>query len=846
MPAFKGKPAAAGKKRPAGAWNAVFETGGRILYEAGPEAFGPRPLVVGRSRECDWCTAGIDGTLSARHAELSVKRGALFIRDLGSRNGIQFKGERVKEHRFAPGDAVLLGACKISVEPVRAAAAGGLEYHRLERLNGPEAGDAVELRAEPGSEISIGSDPSCDICCPDTVVSRRHAVLSVRKDGSCWIKDAGSRNGTTVAGTPLTADKERLLKDGDVIGVAHLEFRFLDKDAVHVRAGAGRKLLVAAGTVAVAAMAFSLWNLARTGAGTLLARSLREAEKWTVEQTDFSAAFEFLDRAADARQAEMYRNAIKDRRDQLCAWTNTICAWREVRDGLSKGLWKTARQKFNRLSSWTWNASDAPAARREADAVQDLVNAFIDAREHLSGRDWSSSGMAETLRFAAAADGLAAALAGAPDPKSRKWAGPVVSESAALLAEFRVETNELAMVSAILGDLVPSASADPAPDAARKAAAALDDLLEANAARGRAQAGQKVSFGGGKPAPRPQPFFSKAVEVCATAARQPLDGFIAAERTIEDNLRLVAETRFGSVREELPLPDRSVTDSRTEFMRYREFLESKNGLLCGPSVRGEWEQRLKGLERKGFDFRTGGVPEAFSSLTNSGLAAGVLRFVPVGTPDPFVSESGPVCDYDRFVGAEALSAYLGELRHKRSNSWAASQYDKIGRAPSKRQWRTVVQDLRDGLSTLRSFDRFAGDRASGMVALVRTAEVPGGRNMCAAAESFVSRLLARVDDWVEDFAEACETAGGAREEMLSEAVALLLSGDVPETRAKNLGIAFDALQKEVWAVFAAVNSGERDPRAGWLEILDMAIPSDDKAWTESLRKLSASGGGRGP
>ncbi|MBR1608042.1 MAG: FHA domain-containing protein [Kiritimatiellae bacterium] len=818
---------------------------GRILYEAGPEAFAARPLVVGRSRECDWCTAGIDGTLSAKHAELSVKRGALVIRDLGSRNGIQFKGERVREHRFAPGDVVLLGACKISVEPVRAAASGGQEFHRLERLNGPDAGDAVELRVGAGEEISIGSDPSCDILCADTVVSRRHAVLSIRKDGSCWIKDAGSRNGTTVGGAPLAAGKERLLRDGDVVGVAHYEFRFLDKDAVHVRARAGRKLLVAAGTVAVAAMAFSTWNLARTNARKFLALARGETEKWTVDQTDFSPAFEFLDLAENARQADLYRGDIKDDREKFCAWTNTICAWREVRELLEKGRWISARKEFNRLSSWTWNAANAPVAKREAEAVQKLVNEFVDARDYIAGRDWSSDGAKETAGFAKAADKLSGALSDAPDPEIRKWAGPIVSETAALLAEFREETNELAKVSAILGSLVPADDRDPEPDAARRAAAALDGLLAANAARGREQAEKKVAFGGGTPAPRPQPFFSKAVEVCATAARQPLEGLVAAEGAVETNLMRVAETRFDSVCEDLPFPDRTVTDSWTEVKRYREFLERKNAELLGP-VRDEWKSRLDGLAGKGFDFRTGKAPEAFSGLADDALAAGVRRFVPVGAPDPFVSESGPVCEYDRFVGAEALSAYLGELRHGRSQSWAAAQYDKIGKAPSKREWRTVVQDLRDGLSTLRSFDRFAGDRASGMVKLVRTVEVPGGRNMCAEAETFVSRQLTRVEVWVEDFADACEDAGGERAKLLGEAVSLLLSGNAPESKAKSLGTSFNALQEEIWKVFSAVNSGETAPAAGWREIFDMAIPSDDKAWTESLKKLSAMEGARGP
>lgn len=837
LPFFRKKPAGPAAKRPPkrGAWTAVFETAGRILYEAGPDSFAGRTIVVGRNRGCDWCTAGIDETLSSRHAELTVRRGALVIRDLDSRNGLYFRGERIKEHRFAPGDTVLLGSCKITVEAVRASdTADGPSFHRLERLNGPDAGAVIELGKDGAAEIAIGSDPGCEIHCFDTLVSHRHAVLSFKKDGSCWLRDAGSRNGTTVNGTALAKDKERMLRDGDIVGIAHLEFRFLDKDVVHVRAGVGRKLLVAAATVAVAVMGFSLWNAVRTGSGYLLSKSLRAAESWSTDQTDFSAAFEILAQATTARDADLYQRAIRDRYDQLSAWTNTIVTWRAVRADLSRGKWRTARQRFNNLSSWTWNATDAPVAHREAEAVQKLVGAFLDCREHLTSTDWSVSGVDEIRRFSADADRLDASLADAPDPNRRKWIAPVVSEARALLEEFRIETNELSLVSASLEPLVPTAAADPAPDAARRAAAALDDMLAANAERGRRRRNETVAFGGGTPLPRPVPFFSKAVEVCASAARQPLDGFASAELDIENNIRLIAEAKWTSVRTELKLPTRSVTDARTEFMRYREFLERKNAALCGETVLGEWKNRLESLRRHGFDFESGAVPAVFSELDDATLPDRILSFVPAGIAGFDGSSTAPVCDYDRFAGVQATTKYLQELKRGRSQSLAAAEYDKFGVGQtSKRPWRTTLQALREELRMLRSFNSFASESDHPLVRLVRQSDVSGNR--CREAAVFVAGRIRRVENWKESFVDRCLDSDGERERILADVVDLLLERRPDDRKAKELGTRYGGLSDRVWDVSDAVNRGELDPSAGWGEIFRTALPSDEKPFVDALR-----------
>jgi Protein of unknown function (DUF3662)/FHA domain len=67
-----------------------------------------RRLVIGRSRDCDVQLA--DSNVSRRHAELRQEGASYWIVDLGSTNGVEVNGRRVKRAKLSDGDTITLGS----------------------------------------------------------------------------------------------------------------------------------------------------------------------------------------------------------------------------------------------------------------------------------------------------------------------------------------------------------------------------------------------------------------------------------------------------------------------------------------------------------------------------------------------------------------------------------------------------------------------------------------------------------------------------------------------------------------------------------------------------------------
>lgn len=850
--------------RKKGGWTAVFEKDGRILYECGPDSLSGRSIVVGRSRECDWCTAGIDNTLSSRHAELRLRRGALFVRDLGSRNGLYCRGERIKEHRFSPGDTVLLGACKITVEaakdPTREDAP---EFHRLERLNGPGAGSVLELREESERGIEIGADPECAIHCPDTLVSRKHARLVVKKDGGCWIRDEGSRNGTTVNGVPLKKDKERMLRDGDVVGIAQLEFRFLEKGAVHVEARVGRKLLVAVATVAVAVMAFSLWNLSRTSARSILNRAEKTARQtWRTTTTNdavFAEAFSLLAAAEQARDADVYAADIRKTLDKFVAWTNTICSWRTVRADLRRGKWKDARARFpiGPDSLWTFNSDEAPVAKHRAGETKSLLDAFWDVRaQAFATKSWDEDIPKAVADLSDWSSRLSEALVPFLSRSVEPWAEGIFSESTNIVLELHLELEELVAIENALTNLVwdPQKGIEPRADAARTTLKTIQRIQETNDRRKAMRREERVSFGGGKPGKRPIVFFSDVVSRCAEGVSRPIFDFVDAERIVSANVRNIAGTNWLAVTNNLNLPSGSM--SRREFVDFQDWLEKKNTRLCGP-VLDEWRGLLAALEERGFSADDGPRSESFSNLLSVD-AAEILAFVPASAPSPDLSSTSGVCTFDRYFGALRTRTCLNLLvdgfvnKMKTGVTDAAvlqaryqQEMDRQRRFPV---WRTVVQDVLDDLDRLRRV-RDLPDSNDGLYGLVYKYGLddddaaPRSENVCRKWVESARKQIQDIEKWADDFSEKCNASEKKRDQILGDFALILLKPSAfdkaagVDKAAEDLAKSFIALEKDIEKIDSDIKNNKRNALEGSLAIFQTAFPSTDEAYTAALEQV---------
>lgn len=71
-------------------------------------------LLVGRRESCDICLRFAN--VSAHHCEITLESGYLYIRDLGSRNGVKVNGVRHQEKRLAPGDTLAISKHKYRVD----------------------------------------------------------------------------------------------------------------------------------------------------------------------------------------------------------------------------------------------------------------------------------------------------------------------------------------------------------------------------------------------------------------------------------------------------------------------------------------------------------------------------------------------------------------------------------------------------------------------------------------------------------------------------------------------------------------------------------------------------------
>jgi FhaA, N-terminal domain/FHA domain len=73
-----------------------------------------RAVMIGRSQDCDIQIA--DPNISRRHAEVRQEEDSYSIVDLGSTNGLEVNGKRVRHARLEDGDTIVIGSTEVVFE----------------------------------------------------------------------------------------------------------------------------------------------------------------------------------------------------------------------------------------------------------------------------------------------------------------------------------------------------------------------------------------------------------------------------------------------------------------------------------------------------------------------------------------------------------------------------------------------------------------------------------------------------------------------------------------------------------------------------------------------------------
>ncbi|MFI9803525.1 FHA domain-containing protein [Streptomyces sp. NPDC052301] len=165
-----------------------------------------------------------DDRVSWHHAVLRCDHDRWTLTDRDSTNGTYADGRRIAEWGVRPGSVIRFGN---PADGPRAVLVGAPRPapDRPAAVSLPELTGAFRcpssVRPLPARTVRIGRAADNDLVVDDLSVSRRHAELRARADGTYEIVDLGSHNGTYLNGRPVTRAP---VGPGDIVGIGHSAF----------------------------------------------------------------------------------------------------------------------------------------------------------------------------------------------------------------------------------------------------------------------------------------------------------------------------------------------------------------------------------------------------------------------------------------------------------------------------------------------------------------------------------------------------------------------------------------------------------------------------------------------
>jgi pSer/pThr/pTyr-binding forkhead associated (FHA) protein/multidrug resistance efflux pump len=214
---------------PGGAYRAnlyVYDPYGRIdWYAIAPQSFSEgKYFTLGRSSDCNISLA--DGSVSAHHAYIAAERGELFVRDLGSTNGVLVNDRKMAEAALRHGDVLRMGASDIRF--LFSYREGPVQLV-LDFLEGANAGRSL---ATYGSSTTIGR-LNCAVNLHGQGLAPQHVRVDAYGPELMYVVNLRRENETRLNDAPVSGITTA--RDGDVlrIGEHTIRLRVVDADRAH-------------------------------------------------------------------------------------------------------------------------------------------------------------------------------------------------------------------------------------------------------------------------------------------------------------------------------------------------------------------------------------------------------------------------------------------------------------------------------------------------------------------------------------------------------------------------------------------------------------------------------------
>lgn len=212
--------------------NLLFWLGDRVVERVSVHG----ALSVGREQDNDIVLNNL--SVSRNHARITQDGEKIIVEDLGSQNGIVFKGNKTQRAELSPGDEMQLGKYKVvyarhlsgevesSAAPARSRPSGPAVEQTMALMSG-EAVPVVEHNGEKhkvkGLVFTIGKDSNAHIRIGGLFVASIHARIFREPNGNYRVEHVAGRRALRVNGRPV---KQTVLSNGDELLIGSHEFRF--------------------------------------------------------------------------------------------------------------------------------------------------------------------------------------------------------------------------------------------------------------------------------------------------------------------------------------------------------------------------------------------------------------------------------------------------------------------------------------------------------------------------------------------------------------------------------------------------------------------------------------------